>query len=103
MATRIYGSSDDLIEVEGDVRGESNVYNSGDDPVLIVCSDGTVLECRYGKAGLAIWGFYVVKSGSLFQRVVECTREEEDPYSDVVYFRDGLSFVYVATEWERVK
>jgi len=51
MSTIIYGASDDLIEAEGDVKGEVGHYGSDNDKhgVLLICSDGTLLEIKYGK------------------------------------------------------
>jgi len=56
--TKVYGSSDDLIEVEGEVRGEVCSYGTDDrdQGVLLFFSDGTVLEVKYGKLDDAIWG-----------------------------------------------
>lgn len=71
MATKIYGSSDDLIEFEGDIYDEIGAYKAQDKGILL--SDGTVLECSYPKApGLGIWGFKLIRAGSLFDRIEEC-------------------------------
>ena len=43
MTTKIYGTSDDLIEVEGDIYDEIGAYEAQDKGILL--SDGTVLEC----------------------------------------------------------
>ena len=102
MATEIYGASDDLIEVDGDQRGEVNFY--GDDKAaLVVCSDGTVFTIKYGKAKLGIWDIDIIRIGDLFERVEECHDEDARRYSDTVYFKDGLLWVHVATEWERAR
>lgn len=47
MATKIYGTSDDLIEFEGDIYDEIGAYKAQDKGILL--SDGTVLECSYHK------------------------------------------------------
>ena len=105
MATKIYGASDDLIEVEGDVRGEVGCYGTDDREhgVLLVCSDGTILEAKYGKGDAGVWGVTVLKRGGLFLMLNLCDDEDATPYSDVAHFGDGLKWVYAATEWERVK
>ncbi len=105
MATEIYGASDDLIEIDGDQRGEVGFYQSDDDasPALVVCSDGTVMTIRYGKGKLAIWAIDVIRPGELLERVDECRDEDADRYSDTAHFRDGLLWVHVATEWERAQ
>ena len=107
MSTKIYGCSDDLIEFDGDVRGESSpAYSSGDDekPALLIFSDGTILAVVYGKpTNSGIWAVNLVRRGSLFERIDVCTDDEANPYSDVAYFFDGLKWAYCAQEWELVK
>jgi hypothetical protein len=105
MSTKIYGASDDLVEFEGDVSGEVGHYGSDDDDhgVLLVCSDATVLEVKYGKGGEGIWEIKALKIGSLFDRIDICTDADADPYSDVAHFKFGLKWAYAATEWELVK
>ena len=43
--TKIYGASDDLIEIEGDYMGEQAVNNSSKKTYLIA-SDGTILSVK---------------------------------------------------------
>jgi hypothetical protein len=107
MTTRIYGSSDDLIEIEGeDVEGEVGFYGTDEDSsagVLLVCSDGTLLAAKYGKGGRGIWGLTIFEEGSLLSGVETCNDEDADPYSDVATFQDGLTWVIQASEWGYVK
>ena len=105
MTTRVYGASDDLIEFEGDVRGEVGCYGTDEQEhgVLLVFSDGTVLEAKYGKASQGIWAITVLAKGGLFAAIELCDDEKEDPYSDQVTFKDGLKWAYAAKEWELVK
>ena len=104
MATKIYGTSDDLIELEGDIQGEVGCYTYDDaQGALLVCSDGTLLEVKYGKAEMAVWGINLIRVGDLYRDIELCHDEDATPYSDVVTFHDGLKWIYVATEWERVK
>jgi hypothetical protein len=113
MTTRIYGASDDLIEFDGDVRGEVGAYglcpprygNDEDKSGLVMCSDGTVLSVAYGDfAHRGIWKLTVLQKGSLLERVDVCDDEAADPYSDVAHFADGLKWAYVAKgKWERVE
>lgn len=97
--TKVYGTSDDLIEFEGDVSGEVGCCDNG---VLLVFSDGTILEVKYGKLGRAIWGITLHKQGELFDRIELCDDEDADIYSDIAHFRDGLKSAIAATEWENV-
>lgn len=90
MATKIYGCSDDLIEIRGDIDDEIGAYMAQGKGLLL--SDGTVLECSYPKAPrLGVWGFNVLHAGSLLDRIEECNDEDAEVYSDVVYFKDGLT------------
>ena len=104
MATKIYGASDDLLEFDGDVDGEANACLSdwGDHGVLVVCSDGTILEARYGKGDAAMWGIAILQKGSLLDHIQPSTDENTEKYSDVAFFRDGLRWAYAARKWERV-
>lgn len=103
--TKIYGASDDLIEFEGDVYGEVNCYGTDDEEhgVLIICSDGTVLEIKYGKSDRGIWGVYPIREGLLFKGIIQCDDEDEVPHSDIAEFAPGLKWAYAATDWENVK
>lgn len=105
MATQIYGQSDDLIEFDGDVYGEVGAYGTDNEEhgILIVCSDGTLLEVKYGKADMGIWNIIPLNQGSLFDRLESCFDEEAIPHSDVIHFRDGLKWIYAAKQWERVQ
>jgi len=119
MATKIYGASDDLIEFESGqkrgVNGEVGCYGTDNKEggVLIICSDGTLLEVKYGKADQGIWQVNLLNKGTLLEKIDVCTEENAQPSSrypdenvqnsDVAYFKDGLKWAYAATEWERVK
>lgn len=54
---RIYGASDDLIEIEGDISDELNPH---DDPCLLVCSDGHAFRVTYDGC----WRFTPVARGT---------------------------------------
>lgn len=93
MKTKVYGASDDLIEFEGDYSGEQGEYNTSElHPVALFISDGTVMFIWYSDAG--IWKINVKHKGSLFDEMTICTDENETPYSDVVYFKDGIKWAY---------
>jgi len=88
MATKIYGASDDLIEFEGDVRGEVGFYGSShEEKALIAFNDGTVLAWWYAEDG--VWRCDVLNKGSLYDRFEKGISEDSDPYSDVVHLKDG--------------
>lgn len=99
MGTKVYGASDDLIEFDGDFVGEAG---GGDDARLVVLSDGTLLTVRYGKNDEAIWEVQVLKKGSLFERIEQCTDEDAEPYSDVAHFKKGIKWAFCASDYEKV-
>jgi hypothetical protein len=103
--TKIYGACDDLIEFEGDVHGEVGKYGTdeADQGVLVICSDHTILEVKYGKIDEAIWEVKLLKKGDLFDKIDPCLDSDAEIYSDVAHFKDGLKWAYAATEWEKVK
>ncbi len=43
----VYGASDDLVEIEGDIRDE--LYASDNNPAHLAFSDGTVLSVEYSE------------------------------------------------------
>lgn len=104
-STRVYGCSDDLVEFDGGVHGEVSCYGTDDRDhgVLLVFSDGTILEAKYGKGQRAIWGIMLHKTGSLFDRVDACDDEDAKIHSDVAHFKPGLKWAYAAKEWEVVR
>lgn len=105
MSTTVYGTSDDLIEFEGDFTGEIGCYGTDDKDkgVLVVLSDGTLLEVKYGKNDEGIWEVKVLKKGTHFEKLDPCDNDDADPYSDVAHFKAGIKWAYAATEWEKVK
>ena len=102
MATKVYGASDDLIEFDGDFRGECG--GGGSEPGdLVILSDGSLLLVKYGKPALgSVWMVSALKKGALFDRIETCEDEDATIYSDVAYFKDGIKWAYHATHWFKV-
>ena len=98
MATVIYGASDDLIEVDGDVRGEHS-----DDEGFLIVSDGTILKIKYGKDSMAVWEIRLIEKGTLFATINPCFDENADRYSDTAMFNDGVKWVYFTDDLKRIK
>lgn len=107
MTTKVYGASDDLIEVKGELTGEVGYIGPDredrDQGCLLMFSDGTLMTAKYGKAGLGVWQLTLVSQGSLFRGIVPCTDEEATPHSDVATFGAGLKWAYAAKTWELVQ
>jgi len=100
MSTQIYGASDDLIEIQGDLSEE---FSGGEKPCLLIFSDGTVLTIKYGKEHLAVWAITLVTQGKLFSKISHCTDEDAERYSDTAHLQDGLEWVYFVREWKYAK
>lgn len=104
MATKVYGYSDDLIELEGDLCEEVNFIGKEDGyGCFLGFNDGTMLEVRYGKGSQGIWSVVALSKGPLFDRIDVCGDENDDAYSDIAYLKDGVTCVYWAREWGRIK
>lgn len=93
MSTKVYGASDDLVEIDGDFTEEFGAYDREEnDPKIVAMSDGTVLACFYPKnQGLGVWGIKVLNAGPLFDRLEVCLDEGANPHSDVAHFKDGIT------------
>ncbi len=97
----VYGVSDDLIEVEGDLRYEFAYLEPH--PNHLVFSDGTVLRVVYGDDGC--WEIRVVAQGN--GTTVHMQNHDGDltSYSDRVTLQnplgDAFQFVAHATDFHR--
>ena len=90
MAVTVYGSSDDLVEVEGDVEEEFS--GPGDGPFYLAFSDGTILSIIYGDE--SIWRIAPVRRGAAKLTVEQAARGDEDNYSDRATL-DGVAIASV--------
>ena len=79
---KIYGVSDDLVEIEGSSYkvNEIGCFNSD---VRIRFVDGTVIRIGYPKADTAIWWIEVEKRGTAVQGLTICNNEDARIYSDI--------------------
>jgi hypothetical protein len=94
--TEIYGSSDDLIEISGNISEE--FYPHGHDDIdFLSFSDGTVLSIEYGKGGF--WRINRVAAGTAEYVKVEGDDPEEN-YSDHV-FLTGVDWVVFGSHFCR--
>lgn len=81
----VFGCSDDLIEVDGDIRDEFGRYAIGKWS-FVVFDEGTVLRVGYAVDGTGNWRVERIREGEAqFNRVPAEMRQVEDPdeYSDV--------------------
>lgn len=67
--TKIYGASDDLIEIDGDISDEFGCYNGR--KKTIETSLGTKAKIHYGDEGC--WKIELISKGSDFIELIETT------------------------------
>ena len=79
---RVYGASDDLVEITGSDYPEKEI-DCYDANVRLWFSDGTVILVGYPKKDLGVWWVKVEERGSAFFCLHICRDENADPYSDM--------------------
>jgi hypothetical protein len=99
MKVTIYGASDDLIEVEGDIEEEFNPPEDGE-PTFLAFSDGTILRVEYGAKESAFWRITPVWKGSATYSKTEATNEDDD-YSDRVTLEGTFKWVVCGSHWAK--
>lgn len=85
--TKVTGASDDLIEIDGEIREEFNAYDCSNGRIAF--SDGTLMSVNYDNGG--IWRFNLLFKGSLYLGKEDGSVEEDT--NDVIYFKEGLKWV----------
>lgn len=88
--TRVYGCSDDLVEIE-DAPYPYDEVGCYDSDVRIWFDDGTIIRVGYGKPNLAVWFVKVEKMGLSNSELFVCEDENADIYSDI--FEIDANFV----------
>lgn len=78
MSITVYGASDDLIEIDGDLSEEFSAIDQAPDGDLLAFSTGTVLRIRYGSGG--VWRITHVTGPTV--PIVQAPEDDEDNYSD---------------------
>jgi len=73
MAVVITGASDDLIEVDGDIR-EEFTYKNDDEGDLLAFSDGTLLHIVFARFG--IWRITPLVRGTATLTIEQQTEDE---------------------------
>ena len=101
MFTRIYGASDDLIEIDGQISDEVDAYSASDEPVKFKTSLGTKGTISYDGE----WKITIKEEGPDFVRVVESVGDDNDhteddtknipSYSDVLILDGDLDWIKV--------
>ncbi len=82
---KISGHSDDLIEIDGDIKEEIDYYEK--EPAYLAFSDGTILRIIYDDSGL--WKIVQVHEGKAdVEYEFKATDSDSDNYSDIVTLRN---------------
>lgn len=79
---KIYGASDDLVEIENSTYKEDEIGCFGMD-VRIRFIDGTIIRVGYPKPGTGVWWIEAEKQGTAKQGLTVCDEETDDDYTDV--------------------
>lgn len=79
---KVYGASDDLVEIDGSSYKEDEI-GCYDSDVRITFVDGTVIRVHYGKSGKGIWEISVELSGDAGYYLAVCDDEDAEIHSDV--------------------
>lgn len=94
---RVYGASDDLIEIEGDITEE--FYLDGTTEFMILSfSDGNVISFVYGPRGN--WSAEPVFQfkNAFLTPVWEFWKDNPDAYSDVVTLHNDIDWIVAGTQ-----
>lgn len=84
----VTGASDDLIELDGDIRDEFS-YAGGRD--RLVFSDGTILTVEYDREG--VWRIRPIEYGGASVMVRPAPDDNEDDYTDNVTLTGDIEWV----------
>lgn len=95
MSVTVYGASDDLIEVEGDIREEFSLPE--DDSAYLGFSTGVILRVTFGD----VWRIAPVAGADLVT-VVQCPEDDEDNYSDKATVTGDVAWVVCGSAWAGV-
>ncbi len=98
----VYGASDDLIEVDGDISEEWSALSDGasDDGGILAFSDGTVLRVAYSPEG--IWRVTPLARGTSLAGIRQCAATDDDSdYSDRATFDGEVAWVVFGSAFKR--
>ena len=94
MKITIYGASDDLIEVEGDLEEEFQAYDTDGECHYMGLSDGTLLRVIYD----GVWHINVLKHGEAKVDIVPADGEDDDNYSDHAMLEGDFTWIVCGKE-----
>lgn len=96
MEIKIYGSSDDLVVINGDII-EEFYFNDRDDNIFLFISDGTLIQVLYGDHG--IWRFLILHKGSCEVKHDPNPITDDERYSDIITMNGDIIWVALGTQY----
>jgi hypothetical protein len=99
MTLKLYGASDDLIELDGDIDDEFYIGDGADEGGEGGCvglSDGTVLGVIYDHDG--VWRFTIKKNGTSEVQITGNDPDDKNNYSDTVTITGPIKWAMYSTE-----
>lgn len=103
MSVTVYGASDDLIEVEGDISEEFNALgNFGDgedDGGILAFDDGNVLRVTYTSEG--VWRITPTYFGKGAVTIVPAVSADDEDYSDRATIDGQLRWVVFGSQFAK--
>lgn len=100
MKTKLYGASDDLIEIDGAISDETD-YPYGAKKKTFLFSDRTSGNIAYNGN----WHIQIDIKGDCFDKIINGNPNEEphtdddakncSPYSDVLIMKEGIEWVVI--------
>lgn len=105
MSTVIYGASDDLIDVRGDIDEEFSAYLDVEDERFLAISNGVVLRVTYDNEG--VWRIVPIAGASkvciVFARGEEHGSDDDGcpGYSDKAVLAEPVEWVVFGREWAK--
>jgi hypothetical protein len=95
MSITIYGASDDLIAVEGDIREEFNYDSSSGD--VLAFSNGVLLRVSYTDDG--VWRIAPMATNGQEVQIVQAVSADSDSYSDRATITGDIKWVGLLTQF----
>lgn len=96
MSVLIYGASDDLIELEGDLYEEFYANTDSDNKNYIAFSTGAVVTIEYDDDG--IWKIRLINKGDGVD-ISQCPPEQDEIYTDTAEIFGQVKWAVCGTEY----
>lgn len=80
---KVYGYGDDNLVIDG-ADYPYDEMDCFDTKLKVWFTDGTIIECGYGKDHKGIWWINILEEGSAEYKLTVCDDEDADIYSDIL-------------------